>query len=313
MVFLLNLFDKRNRIIAIYGEGLIGSSILSALTASAGLAKEVIGFSYDDGEKQPGELRRIGYRISEIAEKRPLDLCFLWCAGKAGFSATEYDIQAELSIFRRVLHLAEHSVTLYPESKISFHLISSAGGLFEGQKYVSRDSNPVPIRPYGYLKKNQEDLLLSSSDRMVKRIYRLSSVYGYIKRGHRMGLISTLIFNGIRQQVSHIYGNPSTLRDYVWCEDLGKYIARVVLDDEGEKNCSIDHLVSGKPSSIYEIQSIIEGLLGRKIYLAFQDTNTNSSDITFSKAIFPDNWHPIDIKTAARSIYLKWRDCGCLC
>jgi len=309
-VFLLRRFEKCHKIIAIFGEGLIGSSILSALTASAGFAKELVGFSYDDAAKQPGELRHIAHRISQVAERRPMDLCILWCAGTAGFGATECDIQDELAIFRRVLELAQNSVDLYPKSKISFHLTSSAGGLFEGQKYVTRHSNPAPIRPYGHLKRSQEELLLSSSARLVKRIYRLSSVYGYIKRGHRMGLISTLIFNGIRQQVSHIFGNPSTLRDYVWCEDLGKYIARVLLDHEGKENCSIDHLVSGKPSSIYEIQGIIEGLLGRKIYLAFQDTNTNSSDITFSRIIFPDNWYPIDIETGARSIYLKWRDCG---
>lgn len=309
-MFLLSRFEKCHKIIAIFGEGLIGSSILSALTTSAGFAKELIGFSYDDAAKQPGELRHIEHRISQVAEKRPIDLCILWCAGTAGFAATEVDIQAELAIFCRVLELAQTSVALYPTSKISFHLTSSAGGLFEDQKYVTRNSNPKPIRPYGYLKRNEEELLLSSSARVVKRIYRLSSVYGYIKRGHRMGLISTLILNGIRQQVSHIYGNLSTLRDYVWCEDLGKYIARVLLDHEGEENSSIDHLVSGKPSSIYEIKSIIEGLLGKKIYLAFQNTNTNSSDITFSKTIFPDNWYPIDIETAARSIYLRWRDCG---
>lgn len=311
-MFLLSHFEKCHKIIAIFGVGLIGSSILSALTASAGFAKEFMGFSFmmDDTGRQPGELCHIAHRISQIADKRPMDLCILWSAGTAGFTATECDIQAELAIFRKVLELAQSSVTLYPESNISFHLISSAGGLFEGQKKVTRHSNPTPIRPYGHLKKIQEELLLSSSDRMVKRIYRPSSVYGYIKRGHRMGLISTLIFNGICQQVSHIHGNRNTLRDYVWCEDLGKYIARVLLDHEGERNCSIDHLVSSKPSSIYEIQGIIEGLLGKKIYLTFHDTNTNSSDITFSRTIFPDNWYPIDVETAARLIYLRWRDYG---
>lgn len=309
-MFLLNCPEKCNKIIAIFGEGLIGSSIISALSMSKRFAKELIGFSYDDITKQHSELLHIEHRISKLAANSPIDLCVLWCAGKAGFLAEESDIKAELAIFRRVLELAQSSEALYQDSKISFHLISSAGGLFEGQKCVTRNSNPRPLRLYGHLKKNQEDLLLSSSSRLLKRIYRLSSAYGYISRGHRMGLISTLIFNGIRQQVSHIYGNPSKLRDYVWCNDLGKYIARDLSEDLREENCTFDHLVSGKPSSIYEIQHIIEELLGRKIYIAFHDTNLNSGDITFSRTIFPDHWYPNDIEIAARSIYLRWRDCG---
>ena len=309
-MILLSNFENYHKIIVMFGAGLIGSSILFALIEAAKFAKELMEFSYDDPKKQLEELRQIADRISQIAEKRPLDLSFLWCAGKAGFSGTERDTQAELAIFCRTLDLAQCSVILHPESKVSFHLISSAGGLFEGQKYVTLGSIPMPIRPYGHLKRTQEELLLSSSDRMVKRIYRLSSVYGYIKRGHRMGLIPTLIFNGIHQQVSQIYGNINTLRDYVWCEDSGKYIARLLLDQKDEKDCSIDHLVSGKPSSIYEIQDIIERLLGKKIYLAFQETKTNTEDITFSKTIFPDNWYPTDMKTAAQSIYLRWRERG---
>jgi hypothetical protein len=70
------------------------------------------------------------------------------------------------------------------------------------------------------------------------------------------------------------------------------------------------HLVSGKPSSIYEIKRIVEDMLNKKIYVAFQSAYDNSSDITFSTEILPNDWHPIDIRTAARKVYSAWRVCG---
>ena len=40
-----------------------------------------------------------------------------------------------------------------------FFLVSSAGGLFEGQRNVGDRSQPSPMRPYGFLKLRQEKLL----------------------------------------------------------------------------------------------------------------------------------------------------------
>jgi len=313
-MFLLNDFENRNKLIAVFGNGLIGSSIMSKLNEFCIFSRKFMEFTYSDFEKQKRELVRIEQYVSRLVppQNKDIDIIILWSAGKAGFTATESEIKSEFETFRNVLEMTQRFESLYTHIKISFHLISSAGGLFEDQKCVAPHFSPKPVRPYGLLKKLQEELLLSSAARIEKKIYRLSSVYGYIKKEHRMGLIPTLIFNGVRQQVTHIYGNLSTLRDYVWCGDLSEYITNILLNDDEENKSSIYHLVSGKPSSIYEIQSIIEKLLGRKIYIAFHNINSNNRDITFSKTIFPTHWYPKDIETTARLIFFKWRDFGCM-
>ncbi|HMD68449.1 MAG TPA: hypothetical protein VKF42_06165, partial [Chitinivibrionales bacterium] len=90
----------------------------------------------------------------------------------------------------------------------------------------------------------------------------MSTVYGPIRKGFRLGLISTLIFNGARQEVSRIFGTINTLRDYVWCEDIGNYIARAIAENDDDQNNSIVYLASGKPSSIFEIKHIVAVVSG---------------------------------------------------
>lgn len=309
-MFLLHDFKIRKKIIAVFGEGLVGTSILSALCGQYIFTIETWGFSYADPARQGHELRRLADRISQLCAEATSDLCIVWCAGKAGFSATELEAGNELAIYRKVLECMQGLAPSFRNSRVSFHLVNSAGGLFEGQTHVTRCNKPSPKRPYGHLKMIQEELLLSLPVYILKNIYRLSTVYGHIRKGFRLGLISTLIFNGARQEVSRIFGTINTLRDYVWCEDIGSYIARAIAENDGDQNNSIVHLASGKPSSIFEIKHIVEQILNKKIYMAFTNSGENSSDITFSRTILPNCWYPVDMRTAVRSIYSTWKEQG---
>lgn len=302
-MFLLHKAREKKRIVLLFGEGLVGSSIATALPDF--YAREQHAFTYDDSRQQPVEFAAIGDRIGQLCRTAPGDVDVVWAAGKAGFTASESDVDNELAIYKRVLAFTCIRAEQFPEIKVSFHCISSAGGLFEDQKRVTITSKPLPMRPYGRLKLLQETALLAASDRIRKRIYRLSTAYGHIERGHRFGLISTLIYNGVRHQVSQIYGDMNTLRDYVWSGDVGEYIAREIARDV-DSDRAIAHLVSGKPSSIYEIKRIVEDILKKHIYIAFRNQGENKSDITFSEHLLPDDWHPVAIQTAARSIYQTW-------
>ena len=77
--------------------------------------------------------------------------------------------------------------------------------------------------------------MFAASGRLGKHVYRVSSVYGIIDTRYRMGLIPTLLRDGLRRQVSTIAGSPSTLRDFVWLEDVGRYIALDILSSLGAK------------------------------------------------------------------------------
>jgi len=303
--------------VAIFGAGLIGSAIVSRLEASASLRKEELPFNWTDSSIQLGQLQDVETRIltglgpntkqllscSKLGAAQRL-LRIVWSAGSAGFGASHDETERELHVFRMVLDMAERLAVQYPGDPVSFYLMSSAGGLFEGQRHVDQNSRPTPPRrPYGLLKQCQEEFVMAAHHTIVKKIYRLTSVYGFIRTRHRRGLVPTMILNGARRQATHIIGGMDTLRDFIWVEDVAGFIARQLLDDSEASTESPYTLASGKPCSIHEIQKIVESTIGRKTYMTYSLDRSNSEDITFSNSLHPKGWFSSDLRLGSIRIY----------
>ena len=75
----------------------------------------------------------------------------VWAAGRAGFSASADECESELAAFEDAAKAIGDLVTQRGERGFSLHLVSSAGGLYEGLHRVSTDSPMSPKRPYGIL------------------------------------------------------------------------------------------------------------------------------------------------------------------
>ncbi len=143
---------------------------------------------------------------------------------------------------------------------------------------------------------------MNTSASIDKAIYRPTSVYGYLRKQHRIGLISAFILKGIRQQVVNITGQMDTLRDFIWVEDIANFLANALLTDVAEPIPTPYVLGSGKPSSISEIKRYVELALERKIYVNYSLDLTNSEDIIFSPKVFPLDLHPSDLQATIRHI-----------
>ena len=194
-------------------------------------------------------------------------LSVVWAAGRAGFQSGDSAHQSEFENFERVLSLGTRIALKTPRCRVRFFLVSSAGGLYEGQRNVSLSTPAVPLRAYGRFKLMQEQALRQAEGYDASFVYRPSTIYGLALKG-RVGLVYALLLNGLRQRVSAISGNATTLRDYVFNRDLGRFIADEILSLT-ETEAPPRFLVSGKPSSIQEIATIAEDLLGRKLYLSY--------------------------------------------
>lgn len=306
MILLTDRGDRSRppRIIPVFGAGLLGSSIVNAVLSTAPLRAEQIPLSWTDAALQEQQLQALEARVAAgLEEDGKTLLKVLWSAGRAGFPATEAETAVELESFRAVLGMTERLALRFPGARTGLYLLSSAGGLFEGQRHVDQDSRPEPRRPYGMLKLRQEELLLASAVPMTKRIYRPTSVYGYLRPHQRVGLISTLILNGLRHQVSTITAWMSTLRDFVFVEDIARFISRLLLEDEAEGEVSTAVLAHAKPFSIFEIEKMVETVLGRKIYVSYSLEPSNREDITFSYAVVPPGWQSSDLGSNISRIY----------
>lgn len=311
MILLTDRAERgRSWIFLVFGIGLIGSAVVRRLETLQDLERETLPLDWQDSDSQARQLadleRDVEARITELLvagpEGAPPRLAVLWSAGRAGFQASAEAIGRELSTFRRVLDGVARVAERHPETKVSFAATSSAGGLFEGQRAVDAMSLPSPRRPYGELKLAQEVLLAEMATRFACRVYRPSSVYGFLAGPRRRGLIPTLILNALRHDVTRITGSFNTLRDYVWVEDVAARIAADLLTADAP-SWEVSILASTKPSSIFEILHLTERVMARPLYVTLAGDTSNSADITFARGSVPSGWRTTPLETTIRRIH----------
>jgi len=298
MLLLLPKQPKQiSQLVFIFGVGLIGLPIARFLQ-QMGFIVEQLDLCWDDYELQAHQLEGLQQRVKEVIQDSRIDqLSIIWSAGRAGFDSSEEQTDRELISFLAVLDMVEVLTESYSDMSVDFHMLSSVGGLFEGQRQIDSTSSPKPLRPYGLLKMRQEDALFARGSIEKKFVYRLTSVFGIGPLGTRHGLVSTLLRNTSDRQVTHIVGRMSSLRDFIWNADVARYIALRLryLQSNAE---TIQTLASGKPSSIQEVIRIVESATGKRGYLRFVSELTNELDITVSPSLSPEGWFPTGLKTA---------------
>ena len=287
------LQDGVRRHIVLIGEGLVGSAVSSNFSAKVG-SGNIIPLSSYTAESLPSAEKVINDWFKTVVTDDPVD--WIWCAGRVGFNADAFSCNEELIYFSGFLKLIAKHRRIESDS---FQLISSAGGLFEGCGLVGEDTAAQPSRPYGRLKLKMEKIAESYFPSLT--IYRATSVYGSIYQGHRSGLITTLIKNAYRLQITEIWGSPSTLRDFVWAEDIGQYVVRKTLQTKNfGKNTYL--LASGRPASIHEVINMVSRATQKQLLIRFCEPE-NAANIVFSNKIMPKlNWHPTAMETAIRKI-----------
>ncbi len=197
----------------------------------------------------------------------------IWAAGQAGFGADEAQTSAELEFFGAAMEgirdrLNEH---------LHVVLLSSAGGLHEGRSYVAHAKDLAVCRPYGVLKLEQEHVV----NRLFSAptIYRVSSVFGPRRPTMRRSLISELLDNGSSRRFTVVTGDRTTLRDYVFSEDLGHAVAAGI-------GCHprTEYLISSRPVSISEAVAVAQRILRRPILVRY-DAPVNNASITFAPSL----------------------------
>ncbi|MEK6257406.1 MAG: hypothetical protein AABP62_02205 [Planctomycetota bacterium] len=309
--------DITHGLFAVFGVGLIGSAVTHSLGHLANWRGERMPLSWDDADLQGQQLGHIACRITHLLDAMPgsnqpslnaKPSCvprfqILWSAGRAGFGATEAEAALEMNSFSAVAEQVQQIASLFPQIPVTFHHISSAGGLFEGQRGIRKCSVPSIRRPYGFLKLSQEMLLNSMGPHIIKRIYRLTSIIGPAVGPHRRGLVGKLIDDGLHHRTTCLVGLPSTLRDYVWHSDVGRHIAECVLNNERADTPCTHILASAKPSSIHEVIDVVESIFGRRLYTKTSPLLSNDVDTTVSPEVLPAEWCATDLFTCTSRIY----------
>lgn len=275
------LYNIDNKLILQIGIGLIGKSFQSLTLSNCSSAKEfpINWHSSDD------VLKTISTCIQFInSQNKYYEFYLVWTAGKAGFTSQTDETKEELSLFKSIMNQFSNELKSDFTSKTVL-MLSSAGGLYEAQKNIGYDSIPKPLRPYGHLKLAQENHLKSNSDNWDKLIIiRPSSIFSSSNTRGRKGLINTLVQNVLTNRVTNIYGDPTTLRDYVDVEDVAELIFACINNQVNKSDQKLQEYIvaSGKPVSIHEIIHLIEARLNSPLRIRFTPVKLNTGDITYN-------------------------------
>ncbi|NNE57006.1 MAG: NAD-dependent epimerase/dehydratase family protein [Hellea sp.] len=292
--------DGWRDIVLIAGLGLIGRAVQDRLFTDDFNIDKNIEPRWHDPDHLKQSFKSLALNITKFAGIGRGNVHLIWTAGKGGFLATKEEFETEQITFGAFCSLAEDLAKAYP---VSAHHLSSAGGLFEGQRNISAGSKPLALRAYSQVKLAQEQKLKDLSDTVKIHIYRPSSVYGYRGAKGRMGLAATLIKNGISGKVVKIYGRPDTLRDYVFVDDVAGFIALKVNRPEAGTYM----LASGKPTSMTEMIGLVRRAVGKPLNTHFQDSGDNSRSMSISRSLFPEHWHPTSLPVGLRKTELRIR------
>ena len=285
--------------VLVLGSGSIGSAVTKGLFSNGLSRTRPISIPWTS-RRRAQALRLAFGSLPEAGTRNAV----VWAAGRAGFSAAKDACESELAAFRDAAEAIDDLVAERGAGAVSLHLVSSAGGLYEGLTRVSTDSPPSPKRPYGILKEKQERRAREMAEAIPVSIYRVSSVYGYPQPGHRSGLISELIKNGVERRPSALYGAMDTLRDYVGDEEVGRHIAGSVMR-WSPTGAAPEMLVSGRPTSVAQVVDLVEKVLRRRLLVSFEDA-WNARDITFDSALKAPDFHPEPLRTGISRLLNKY-------
>jgi nucleoside-diphosphate-sugar epimerase len=284
--------------VLVFGSGSLGSAVADSLrSAGRSRAREV---------RIPWESSRRTDAVSRAMTSLPRDtgIAVVWAAGRAGFSTDAETCEEERLAFEDVARSLESVAGSRNAGDVSFHVVSSAGGLYEGLTRVLSDSPPTPRRPYGLLKHAQEARARKMEGRISVSIYRVSSVYGHPRPEHRAGLIGELIRNGVGRKPSAIYGKMDTLRDYVSNEDVGRHIARRI-SEPNASGSQVEMLVAGRPASVSQVVDLVERVLRRRLIISFVEA-WNAQDISFDAALRPMDFRPEPLQTGIARVHYQY-------
>ena len=287
---------ENRRGIVLWGSGTVGHAIEQALLRRGCERKLNLPTLW----RQPASLQQsIDCAVDAEALQHMDEVHHIYAAGSAGFAADVRETEQELRVFECVLEgltnrSPKHSATNSPAS-LQFHLISSAGGLFEGAVGVDISSEPAPKRAYGELKLRQEQVLVAKLGQQNSHIYRLSSVYGQPSARRRRSLIGNLLLNSFAHRVTRVTGNLDTLRDYIHADDAAAFVVDCALTDTLSSPLR-SIVASGRSTSILQVLRIVEQLTRRKPFIELAPEH-NSASVSFLPSALPEGFAPGDLRT----------------
>ncbi len=291
----INLGPHPGTVCIIVGLGLLGSAVarkFERFVPCSAVPLELLQLGWDSAETMENQLLHVA------RDKGAQRLELIWSAGRAGFLSGDEELRAEYNVFKRVVSSLHEQYG----DQLTVNLLSSAGGVYEGTGTVRAIEQVDTRRPYGAWKLKQEQLLNDIG--CSARIFRLSSVYGALQPRQRSGMLNVLLERALDGGLAEVYASPTTLRDYVFVDDVARYVVDSVM---AKRQPSTQILASGRPTSVDGLGKMIHAATGKHVRVQYRKERENTADIVFARSLPPMDFRISPMEETVRLLAARKR------
>jgi UDP-glucose 4-epimerase len=148
-------------------------------------------------------------------------------------------------------------------------VLASSSGVYDPAAPLpyAEDSPTGPVTPYGTAKLLLERELTGRQATTRGTVLRLASVYGPGQRtGTGQGVVAHWLEAAAAGQPLRLYGDPATVRDYVYVDDVVQAMCDVAdRAGQGRRLPLLLNVGSGEATSLARLHGVIESVLGRDL------------------------------------------------
>ncbi len=183
--------------------------------------------------------------------------------------------------FEHVIFPTIKLMQLCSKVNIQFVYFSSGGTVYGNRKSLESFEETDPKEPISYygLSKQMIENSIQFEHRVSNLEYlilRPSNPYGHGQRIFgKQGLIAVSIGKILTGGVINVWGDGTSIRDYIYIDDLVKIVSQIF--DSGVKNATIN-IGSGKGYSVNSIISILKGIVSENVNVIY--TTERKADVS---------------------------------
>ncbi len=192
----------------------------------------------------------------------------VFCAGGLLPAASERDPELDRRLTLAPVEATLRALEHRPEVILTY--LSSGGTVYgEPARIPVRETDPTaPISVYGKLHLACEEMITEARRNagLRARVLRCATVYGDHQRPDRgQGAIVTFLHRIENGERIDLFGDGSTVRDYIYVGDVARTIVETMATAEGPDLVNVG---SGEGTSLLEILRLAEAQVGREANVA---------------------------------------------
>ncbi len=193
----------------------------------------------------------------------------LWCAGAGVVGTPEHRLRDE----RELLDATLDAIGRSQRGALRFFLASSAGGVYAGNGGLcTEETMPVPTSSYGHSKLLQEQMLddWAGSVSVELLVGRISNLFGPRQNMSKpQGFISHLFAAMARQQPLVFTVPGSTIRDFVFADDIGARVASWATAPEASPGTTLKILAAERSVTLAHLTTLASRIARRSPKVLF--------------------------------------------